>query len=117
MLSLFLACTLVAVDGDTLRCGRERIRLLGIDAPEMAGHCRVGRRCAPGDPLASKRSLQRALRGRATIRRFGQDHYGRTLATVSVNGQDLSCYQIRAGAAVYKPHWDNGGAVAAICGG
>lgn len=28
-----------AVDGDTLRCGQERVRLLGIDAPEMPGHC------------------------------------------------------------------------------
>jgi endonuclease YncB( thermonuclease family) len=25
----------VAVDGDTLRCGSERVRLLGIDAPEI----------------------------------------------------------------------------------
>ena len=31
-------CTVV--DGDPLRCGSERVRLLGIDAPELPGHCR-----------------------------------------------------------------------------
>src|ERR1700712_1173347 len=46
------------VDGDTLRCGNERVRLLGIDAPELPGHCRIGRACAPGDPYASTASLQ-----------------------------------------------------------
>lgn len=39
---MLLACLLVAIDGDTLRCGRERIRLLGTDAPELPGHCQRG---------------------------------------------------------------------------
>jgi endonuclease YncB( thermonuclease family) len=47
-------------DGDTIRCGDERIRLLGIDAPELPGHCRSGRNCAPGDPYASTSSLTAA---------------------------------------------------------
>lgn len=51
----------VVVDGDTLRCGSERLRLLGIDAPEIE-HCPRWRQCAPGDGLASKRSLGAALR-------------------------------------------------------
>lgn len=33
-------CTVT--DGDTLRCGSEWIRLLGIDALELPGHCRSG---------------------------------------------------------------------------
>ena len=116
MLSLaLLACALIATDGDTLRCGRERIRLLGIDAPELPGHCRRGRACAPGDPVASRRSLTIAARGRASIARVGRDHYGRTLATVTVNGRDLSCVQLRAGQAIYRADWDNGGRVARIC--
>src|SRR3546814_18258674 len=52
-------CT--ASDGDTIRCGSERIRLLGIDAPEMPGHCRKGRQCAPGNPRAAKAGLARAI--------------------------------------------------------
>lgn len=103
-------------DGDTIRCGAERVRLLGIDAPELPGHCRRGRHCAPGDPHASKRSLQAAMRlGPITLRRVGTDRYGRTLATVSAGGVDLSCWQLRHRQAIYKPMWDNGGRVAAIC--
>ena len=44
-------CTVT--DGDTIRCGDERIRLLAIDAPEMGGRCRKGRQCVAGSPLAS----------------------------------------------------------------
>lgn len=94
-----LACLLVAVDGDTLRCGGERIRLLGIDAPEMPGHCRRGRLCVEGDPYASKAALAAMLNGRATIARQGRDRYGRTLARVRVNGIDLSDAQLAAGMA------------------
>lgn len=49
------------VDGDTLRCGPERLRLLGIDAPEIE-RCPHWRVCAPGDGQASKRSLDVAMR-------------------------------------------------------
>lgn len=101
-----LACLLIAIDGDTLRCGRERIRLLGIDAPELPGHCRRGRRCVEGDPVASKASLAAMLRGKATIERRGRDRYGRTLARVRVNGVDLSDYQVRVGAAMARPDWN-----------
>lgn len=106
----------IAVDGDTLRCGSERVRLLGIDAPELPGHCQQGRRCAPGDALASKRSLREALaRGSITFKRFGTDHYGRTLALVSAGGTDLSCWQLSRRQAIYKPRWDNGRQLARIC--
>ncbi|MGT2515619.1 thermonuclease family protein [Sphingomonas panni] len=104
---VLLACTLIAIDGDTLRCGRERIRLLGIDAPEMPGHCRRGRRCVKGDPVASKAALAAAIaRGPALIERRGRDHYGRTLARVRVNGVDLSGYLVQSGMAVRVARWE-----------
>lgn len=103
------------VDGDTLGCQGERIRLLGIDAPELPGHCRAGRSCAPGDPYASTKSLQRGLTGEIRIRRFGQDRYGRTLALVETAKGDLSCWQLRHGQAVYKPRWDDDLRVARSC--
>lgn len=90
----------------TLRCGQERIRLLGIDAAELPGHCVEGRRCAPGDPVASKAALADASRGSATIERQGRDVHGRTLARIRVNGIDLSCSQIASGHAIYRPDWD-----------
>lgn len=111
-----LACMLIAVDGDTLNCGGERIRLIGIDAPEMPGHCQEGRECAPGDPLASRASLGVLARGKAEIERDGRDHYGRTLARVRVNGTELSCAQIAAGHAIYRQEWDQFGQVGVSCG-
>lgn len=105
-------------DGDTIRCGGERIRLLGIDAPELAGHCRPGRNCAPGDGEASKRSLAAVLSARELrIRRVGKDHYGRTLAIVSAGGADLSCHQLKARQAIYRSDWDDGLYVARACPG
>lgn len=102
-------------DGDTIRCGDERIRLLGIDAPELPGHCRTGRDCAPGDPFASTDNLREAMTGELHIDRVGEDRYGRTLAMVTGAKGDLSCWQLKQGQAVYKPKWDNGGRVATVC--
>lgn len=108
------------VDGDTLRCGEERIRLLGIDAPEMGGHCRPGRTCAPGDPEASKAALsaffaENAKKSGLTIRRVGEDRYGRTLGVVYAGGTNLSCAQLASGQAIYRCDWDSGGAVREDC--
>lgn len=112
--ALLTACS--ATDGDTIRCGSERIRLTGIDAPEMRGHCRRGRSCAPGDPIASKKALAKLLTRRpVTIRRLGRDRYGRTLALVAAGGVDLSCAQLKAGRAIYKPQWDNRKILAKSC--
>lgn len=104
-----------ATDGDTLRCGSERVRLLAIDAPELPGHCREGRVCAPGDPYASTSSLADAMTGQLTIARVGQDHYGRTLALVAGSKGDLSCWQLARGQGIYKSAWDNGLRVARAC--
>lgn len=107
LLSLAPVCS--AVDGDTIRCGSERVRLIGIDAPELHD-CRKGRVCVPGDGQASKRSLEALIDGkRLTIERHGRDRWGRTLAYVWANGANLSCVQIRRKMAVYVPKWNTGG--------
>lgn len=73
--------TCTVTDGDTLRCDQiGRVRLLGIDAPELPGHCRKGRVCVPGDGPASKRSLERMVRGPVTIQPVTRDRYGRVVA-------------------------------------
>lgn len=92
-------------DGDTLRCEGQRVRLLGIDAPEMPGHCRAGRACVEGDPYAAKAYLVSMTRGEVKCLAEGLDNYGRTLARCSVNGADLSCAMIAGGHAVprYRP--------------
>ena len=114
----------VAIDGDNMRCGnlpgREQssvnVRLLGIDAPEMRGHCRTGRVCVKGDPLAARRSLQRGLaQGPVTYRTLHFDRYGRPDAVVMAGSVNLSCWQIRNRAAIYVSRWDEGGEIGRAC--
>ncbi len=73
-------------DGDTFRLGDERIRIVGIDAPEMQG------RCAEETVLANKakRRLRDLIEGRTLlIERQGTDRFGRTLADVRAGGRDV----------------------------
>lgn len=87
-----------AIDGDTLVLGGERIRLAGIDAPELHQDCQdssgnaypCGRRSA--DYLEDLASA-----GPVTCDPLGKDRYGRTLATCTVNGQDLGSQMVSAG--------------------
>lgn len=105
-----LSCTVT--DGDTIRCGAERVRLIGIDAPELPGHCRHNRQCAAGDAAASTAALAQLVHGRPVLlERHGMDSYGRTLAFARVGKLDLSCAQLRAGQAIYVRAWDISGRV------
>jgi micrococcal nuclease len=110
-MSALLLCLVAAVtDGDSIRCqDGTRLRLAGIDAPEMSP-CRRGRICAPGNAVASRDNLRR-LAGRsvryrivdANLCRAGfqaTDHYGRRVVRAYVGGIDLSRAQLRGGFAV-----------------
>lgn len=105
------------VDGDSLRCGKLRLRLLGIDAPEL-GPCpkhRTGT-CAPGDGDISKRSLEQAVRsGPFRYRVVSRDRFGRSVVMAWAGGNNLSCWQLQAGQARYKPGWDNRRLVSRAC--
>jgi micrococcal nuclease len=114
----FLCLAAIAIDGDTLRCSNildanGRVRLARIDAPEMAGHCRAGRDCVQGDPVAAKAALSKLLVGpvRCEVvdalpgqRGFQErDRYGRIVARCSAGGRDLGQAMIAAGHAVKWP--------------
>lgn len=106
---------IVVVDGDSLRCGRQRLRLLGIDAPELHG-CPSWRICVPGSGEASRRSLSHALRsGRLRYQVITRDRFGRSVAMAWAGKVNLSCWQLSAGQAVYKPKWDNRSLVRQAC--
>ena len=116
MLTALLLASCTVTDGDTIRCGDERVRLSGIDAPEV-GKCREGRQCAPGDPTASTKSLRQAMAGRSIeLRRLGTDRYDRTIAVVYAGGVNLACVQLASGNAIYVARWDDDGIVARECG-
>ncbi|ODN72191.1 thermonuclease family protein [Methylobrevis pamukkalensis] len=85
------------VDGDTLWLAGEKIRLADIDAPE-ASHpaCDAERHLAAAATAALARILGSGL---LTLTRTSRDRYGRTLARVSVAGQDVGAEMVRRGLA------------------
>jgi endonuclease YncB( thermonuclease family) len=112
-LAALTGCT--ATDGDSLNCNGERIRLLGIDAPEL--NCPRNRNYVAGDPRAAKAHLVALNMGhRLAITQLGIDRYNRTLALVYADGRNVSCQMVRAGSAVYVAKWNNGRRVAKDCG-
>jgi endonuclease YncB( thermonuclease family) len=76
-----------AVDGDTLRAQSQRIRLSGIDAPELTQTCRNAHGQVWSCGAASRQHLAALIaRGGVTCTRRGEDRYGRMLATCSAAG-------------------------------
>ena len=69
------------VDGDTIRYGTDRIRIRGYNAPELS---------ESGGREAALRLEQLMQEGTINIVPHGRDVYGRTLADVFVNGQNVA---------------------------
>ncbi len=107
-------CVAHVSDGDTIRlCNGERVRLLGIDAPELRHSERCSARsrarlagsrnpawCDHAKGEASRAALARLMAtGTVRIERRGTDVYKRTLARVTVNGRDAGEWLISQGLA------------------
>ncbi len=94
------------VDGDTLVMDGQRIRLVGIDAPELRQVCaRDGQAWPCG--RASKDHLE-ALIGEASssCSADGSDRYGRLLAVCLVRNIDINAAMVGSGYAVAFGHYD-----------
>lgn len=86
-----------AVDGDTLACGTKRVRLMGLDAPELRGQCPREWHAA----RASRARLQQLISGGVQLERRGTDRYRRTLAIARIrDGRDVAMILIREGHAL-----------------
>ncbi len=90
----------LVVDGDTLRLGRTRLRLDGIDAPETGQTCQGANgpwRCG----AAATKHLWLLTGGQTVIcEKTGTDGYGRTLARCRIGGADIGSEMVRAGLAM-----------------
>ncbi len=95
-----LAGAVRVADGDSLVLAGERVRLKGIDAPELEQFCGVpGRRWPCGRQAA--RVLQRLTgHGRVICDLFGADRYGRQLGHCRAGNTDLNRAMVEMGWAV-----------------
>ena len=94
------------IDGDTLDIHGERVRLEGIDAPELAQTCgrRRGGTWRCGEAAAY--ALRRLTAAREVVcERQGKDKYGRTLGVCSVDGRDINAELVREGLAWAFVHY------------
>jgi nuclease-like protein len=70
----------LAIDGDTLVCNHQKVRLTNVYAAELN----------QAGGYAAKRRLQLIVSsGDVVLRPYGQDRYARTLAEVYVNGRRI----------------------------
>ena len=89
------------IDGDTLEVGGARVRLHGIDAPELGQRCTSpdGARWDCGTWVSDQ--LRARIGGRvARCAPVDTDRYGRTVATCAVAGQDVGRMLVSAGLAL-----------------
>ncbi len=88
------------VDGDTIRISIYKIRLEGIDAPEIRQICKKNNReyfCG----RISKEKLDDKVKGNNIIcKTHSRDRYKRYLATCYINGLNLNQWMVRNGHAL-----------------
>jgi len=78
----------VRVDGASPRAKPKKLRLRGIDAPE---------RCQAWGPQAGEALAQRVLHRRVQFETVAQDRYHRSIAHVSIDGDDVAAWMVAQG--------------------
>lgn len=90
-----------ASDGDSFRLGQDRVRLLGLDAPELSQDCtRADGQAWSCGRAARDRMAQLLAAGPADCRPEDVDRYDRLLATCLVGGRDIGAVMVAEGLAV-----------------
>ncbi|MES3100587.1 thermonuclease family protein [Sphingomonas faeni] len=84
-------------DGDTLRIGATRVRLSGVDAPELSQRCgREGHEVACGKMAADW--LRHRVESRlVTCQTVDTDRYGRSVATCRIGVEDVNAALVEMG--------------------
>lgn len=84
------------IDGDTIQLQSEKIRVLGIDAPEIKGNCSNEVLLAQ----QAKARLSDLISGdQIVIDRQGRDKYRRTLAKITLGNRDIGSILMSEGLA------------------
>ena len=108
MLLAALASVVIAscFDGDTCRTTTgERIRLACFDTPELRGRS-TNSMVAIDPAIAARDHLRQLVVGReVSIQRLTTDRYGRTVATLFLDGRPVGAEMVRSGHAVVMPRY------------
>ncbi len=99
-----LAGHFTITDGDTIRAGDLRIRIWGVDAPEMAH---------PGGSASRSALIQLTHGTGLSCEAKGSDRYHRTVARCQLtsgphDGQDVACLMVAGGWAMDWPKYSGG---------
>ncbi len=95
-----LTGTIRVVDGDSLVIDDERVRLEGIDAPELGQRCRAGGSEYDCGARARAALVDMVSAGAVTCTTRGRDRYGRHLAECRAGELHLNAEMVRRGWAV-----------------
>ncbi len=94
-----VAFACIAIDGDTIKCGSETIRLQNVDTAELHGRCQSETDLAHRAKAFTARRLAEGSIEIVVDRSHPRDRHGRTIAWVKVAGRDLGEELIAAGLA------------------
>lgn len=90
---------LFVVDGDTFHANSHKIRLWGIDAPEISTY----------EGVEAKEFLTLLVKDKPiTCQQVDTDGYSREVSRCYVEGQDIACLLVGSGHAVDWPHFSYG---------
>ncbi|MGI9489214.1 MAG: thermonuclease family protein [Geminicoccaceae bacterium] len=92
------------IDGDTLEIRGERIRLFGVDTPELGQPWWDGDGREQDAGLSSKEALSELVEGkRLAVNVLREDQYRRSVAIVKVDGRDIARLLVSQGLAFASP--------------
>lgn len=89
------------IDGDTLKINGTKIRLIGVDAPEISQKCKTHGHVENCGEIVKLRLVQATSSEITTCYSQGKDFYGRILAECYVNDININKWLLREGLAVY----------------
>lgn len=111
---------LTVIDGDTIDVGGVRVRLHGIDAPEIGQPCAANGQTRDCGRLARDAVAARFEGAHARCTQVDTDRYGRVVATCVVRSEDLGGAIVNAGWALayrrYSMSYDLDEKAAAVAG-
>lgn len=89
------------IDGDTLKINGTKIRLAGVDAPEISQKCKSHGHIENCGEIVKLRLVQVTANEDTICYSHGKDFYGRILAECYVNDININKWLLREGLAVY----------------